>query len=60
MINSTIIKSENNAYTIRDTLFRDLPISAWNGNNSSEEPWLSFQEVQDILNQATRRWQYVL
>lgn len=42
-------KSKNNSSAIRDTLFGDMPISAWNGNNSSDEPWVSFQEVEKYL-----------
>ena len=41
--------NKRNKYTLRDTLFGDMPISAWNGNNSSEEPWVSFQEVEKYL-----------
>ena len=49
MLNWKKKKSKNNSSTIRDTLFGDLPISAWNGNNSSDEPWVSFQEVEKYL-----------
>jgi hypothetical protein len=42
-------KNKNNSSIIRDTLFGDMPISAWNGNNSSDEPWVSFQEAEKYL-----------
>ena len=42
-------KNKHNSSAIRDTLFGDMPISAWNGNNSSDEPWVSFQEVEKYL-----------
>jgi len=42
-------KSKNNHSAIRDTLFGDMPISAWTGNNSSDEPWASFKEVEKYL-----------
>ena len=42
-------KNKNNHSAIRDTLFGDMPISSWNGNNSSDEPWVSFQEVEKHL-----------
>ena len=49
MFNWAKKKSKNNSPAIRDTLFGDMPISAWNGNNSSDEPWVSFQEVEKYL-----------
>jgi hypothetical protein len=41
--------NNSSSLDIRDTLFGDMPISTWNGNNSSEEPWVSFQEVDKNL-----------
>lgn len=49
MLNREKKKSKKDSYTIRDTLFGDMPISAWNGNNSSDEPWVSFQVVEKNL-----------
>jgi hypothetical protein len=40
---------KNNHFAIRDTLFGDMPISAWNGANSRNEPWISFQRVENDL-----------
>lgn len=48
-------KNKNSSYAIRDTLFGDMPISAWNGNNSSDEPWVSFQEVEKYLESDNTR-----
>jgi hypothetical protein len=50
-----INKSKNNSSAIRDTLFGDMPISMWNGNNSSDEPWVSFQEVEKSLESEDSR-----
>jgi hypothetical protein len=36
------LKKKDNQIVIRDTLFGDMSISAWNGGNSSHEPWTSF------------------
>ena len=52
MLNWLKKKSENNNSAIRDTLFGDMPISAWTGNNTSDEPWVSFQEVEKYLESA--------
>ena len=41
--------NKNNHFAIRDTLFGDMPISAWNGANSRNEPWISFQRVENDL-----------
>lgn len=49
MDNSTKKNNKIYKFTIRDTLFGDMPISAWKGNNSSDEPWASFQEVEKYL-----------
>ena len=49
MFNRKKKEINNNSFVIRDTLFGDMPISSWNGNNSSEEPWVSFQEVEKYL-----------
>ena len=49
MFNGLKRDNKNNNLTIRDTLFGDMPISAWDGNNSSEEPWISFQEAEKFL-----------
>lgn len=43
-------KNKNSQPAIRDTLFGDLPITSWNGNNSSAEPWTSFQNAEKHLN----------
>jgi len=48
-------KKKNNGYDIRDTLFGDMPISMWTGNNSSEEPWVSFQAVEKYLESENTR-----
>ena len=48
-------KKKNNGYDIRDTLFGDMPISMWTGNNSSEEPWVSFQQVEKYLESENTR-----
>jgi hypothetical protein len=43
-------KKKNNQPVIRDTLFGDLPIASWTGNNASSEPWTRFQSVENNLN----------
>jgi len=42
-------KKGSNRSAIRDTLFGDMPISAWTGNHSTDEPWVHFQEVEKHL-----------
>jgi hypothetical protein len=42
-------KKGSNRSAIRDTLFGDMPISAWTGNHSNDEPWVHFQEVEKHL-----------
>lgn len=44
-------KHKNNTnLVLRDALFGDLPISAWIGNNSNQEPWVSFQAAKRYLD----------
>jgi len=42
-------KKGSNSSAIRDTLFGDMPISAWTGNHSGDEPWVHFQEAEKHL-----------
>jgi hypothetical protein len=42
-------KSENKNWAIRETLFGDMPLSAWTGKDSSDVPWIYFQAVEDYL-----------
>ena len=42
-------KKGSNSPAIRETLFGDMPISAWTGNHAADEPWVSFQEVEKHL-----------
>ena len=46
-------KNKNNGFTIRDTLFGDLPIAAWTGGDSSGEPWVRFQAVEKSLESGS-------
>lgn len=41
--------------TIRDTLFGDMPMSAWpQGEDVTDEPWLSFIKARDLLNKKDK------
>ena len=44
-------EAERNQPAIRDTLFGDMPLSAWPGatSTSTEEPWASFIKARDQL-----------
>jgi len=42
-------KNPNSQPAIRDTLFGDLPIASWQGNNSSTPPWTRFQNAEKYL-----------
>ena len=42
-------KASSNHSAIRDTLFGDMPLSAWTGNHSKDQPWVSFQEAEKHL-----------
>ena len=48
-------KNKNNHAAIRDTLFGDMPISAWNGANSRNEPWISFRRAENDLELGKTR-----
>lgn len=49
MYNGLESNNKGSYFAIRDTLFGDMPISAWNGGNSPNEPWISFQRVEKNL-----------
>ena len=41
--------------TIRDTLFGDMPMSAWTqGKDASDEPWLSFVQARNLLDKKDK------
>ncbi|HEX8891356.1 MAG TPA: hypothetical protein VF779_19565, partial [Pyrinomonadaceae bacterium] len=45
-------EAERNQPAIRDTLFGDMPLSAWPGatSTSTDEPWASFIKARDQLD----------
>lgn len=53
MFNRKKKSGKNNNAAIRDTLFGDMPISAWTGNQSRDEPWVRFQEVEKHLQSGS-------
>jgi hypothetical protein len=49
MVNREEKISENKNWAIRETLFGDMPLSAWTGKDSNDEPWIRFQAVEAYL-----------
>ena len=49
MSNGVENNNKDRHLAIRDTLFGDMPIFAWNGGNSTNEPWMRFQKVEKNL-----------
>ena len=48
-------ESENKNWAIRETLFGDMPLSAWTGKDSSDVPWIYFQAVEDYLGSGNNQ-----
>jgi len=43
------------AITMRDTLFGDMPISAWpQGDEATAEPWIAFVKARNLLNKKDK------
>lgn len=48
-------KEKPRQFTIRDTLFGDMPMSAWpEGDNATAEPWISFVKARKLLEKKDK------
>lgn len=48
-------KVKSSGSVLRETLFGDMPISSWTGNNSTDKPWTDFQEAKKFIESDNKK-----